>query len=822
MTGPVKLVLFPPSFLEDNKMLYIGSGSENGSLGFVQQGQVDWVAFSKLAWQASSEILQRFSSANVQPITFGAGIILAEQFRLGPQGQSRMEEAISRIQGVRVFQDLLWLGFGYRSLIGTMTNTVGGVKCIALCACLADIHSEISAASILQELWKAYEFPDQYEPSHKQFLALINVCSGVIVKTPFPQIMDVMLGDMLWKVPDGSSGEIPEASSSRDIAQALRGLFRVSRGEIESITITGGGECAFIAALAHWLFNFKLRVESDEGKPIFGNASEEEALQVHVQYGPVENALLQIRGTTYLLGDFRKAIDKIPDENIDSLLIARTEWNGCLRRVFGVAFLQLLELPNYLGSYLGSLARIYAALAQGEIEVGTLSRLKFYDFSEGSYGQGFIGTIMSTFPELRNVDGLRQNMEVAAEASFEKAFSAVEFSVLALETLCACRECLAIKKQQSADMMVERSCLLGIIYAIREVARIMACVVLDPQDERPLYPTVRGIKHFSRYGKSQRMLRQWGEVASAGVSVTRTAYLGEKTDHAYYAMGLSEKESENWVHFNPVNNVSILFQGPSVRNKSNIFEKGAGLCTALSYHGVCCYVDGLRSLTGDPEAVRLIHVLSGQIRYKDRPYQEVRDGDSGLERRSKSSLYEIAQITPASTGNPDSSDTLIGPGSKKPLSLQARAFESALETTLFCSYRVLTPAGNIDLQPGILMTQILRHTGQIPCSHSSRCRKILALPCSMVRRGWTVDPERTENLTFMSSLACCIWPDRDDVEKCIILELQSLVGTKHLSLNTVFVRRSECLPCCTETVLREGGTITQGNPAGTKVVMQII
>ena len=88
-------------------MLFVGSGSDSESLEFVQQGQVDWVAFGKLAWTVSSEILQRFTSASVQPITFGAGIVLAEQFALGPEGQSRMEEAISRIQVVQVFQDLL-------------------------------------------------------------------------------------------------------------------------------------------------------------------------------------------------------------------------------------------------------------------------------------------------------------------------------------------------------------------------------------------------------------------------------------------------------------------------------------------------------------------------------------------------------------------------------------------------------------------------------------------------------------------------------------------------------------------------------------------
>ena len=195
-----------------------------------------------------------------------------------------------------------------------MANTVGGIKCVALCACLADVHSESSAAMILQELWQVYEFPDQYEPSHGQFLALVKLCSGMIVKTPFTGIVDVVLGNMLWKIPSGSHGEIPEASYAKDFAQALRGMFRLSRGELDSITVTGGGECAFIAALALWLFDFRIRVESDENELIFTNVPDEAALQVRVQYGSVRNALVEIRGTTCLLGDFGDAIDRIPNE----------------------------------------------------------------------------------------------------------------------------------------------------------------------------------------------------------------------------------------------------------------------------------------------------------------------------------------------------------------------------------------------------------------------------------------------------------------------------------------------------------------------------
>ena len=808
-------------------MLFIGSGVDNGSLSFVQQGQVDWVAFGRTTWTATSEVLQRFASANVQPITFGAGIILAEQFRLAPEGQARMEEAIARVRGVQAFQDLLWLGFGYRSLVGTLASTVGGIKCITLCACLADVHSEPSAATILQELWRAYNFPEQYEPSHSQFLALVEICSGVIVKTPFTQIIDIMLGDMLWKVPHGSISEIPEASNPKDLAKALRGLFRLSRGECDSITITGGGECAFIAALAHWLFNFKIRVENEKHDLIFSNAPYGSALQVRIQYGSVKHALVEISGTTYLLGDFREAIDRIPNER-DALLNVRTEWSGCLRRVFGLAAQDLLALPSYIGSYFGSLARIYAALAHGEPDVGTLSRTLFYDFPEGCHGQGFVETVLSTFPELRDVDGLRNHMELALGVSFQTAFSKVESSVHILESICQCQQCLSRKSQESSDMDYARSCYLGIIYAIRDITRTMASVVLDTEDERPLLPTIQGIKSFSRYGKSQRLLRQWVDIAQQGFAQKKTAYLGEKTDFAYFALGLGEQESEAHVNFHPMKMVSILFQGPSAATQESNAARFHDLAryqeiispiTALCYNGVCCYADVLRYPTCNPENTRLVHVLPGQIRYKDLSYQQIQDSHTDSNPAPSGPFQEIARVSPAPV---QGGGTLSNVDRQSPYELQAIAFKSSIQTVLFCSYRILTPTGSLNLYPSRFMMRVLQRSGQVPCSRSSKCRKGLAMSCSIVDDGWVVDPEKTKNLTFLSNIACCLWPDRHDVEKCIVLANHPIIGISNMSTNGIFLRRDECLPCCTEALLKEGGKISTHQRAGHKLVMHIV
>lgn len=78
-----------------------------------------------------------------------------------------------------------------------------------------------------------------------------------------------MLGDQLWRQPSGShytefvvremEDGVLEASNAKDIANALHGLFKISRGDADQMVVTGGSECAFISAVAHWLLNLRVR-----------------------------------------------------------------------------------------------------------------------------------------------------------------------------------------------------------------------------------------------------------------------------------------------------------------------------------------------------------------------------------------------------------------------------------------------------------------------------------------------------------------------------------------------------------------------------------
>ena len=68
-----------------------------------------------------------------------------------------------------------------------------------------------------------------------------------------------MTGHGLWKFGRNRAYNSPlKASNATDIAKALAGLFQITRRNVETITLVGQNECAFIAAFGKWLFDLAI------------------------------------------------------------------------------------------------------------------------------------------------------------------------------------------------------------------------------------------------------------------------------------------------------------------------------------------------------------------------------------------------------------------------------------------------------------------------------------------------------------------------------------------------------------------------------------
>ena len=94
--------------------LQIGAPWQTGTPAFIQQGQVDWVTFGDTVLSASAAILQRFATSGMQPVTYGAGLALASQFRMSVEGRDCMDHSMKSLRGVPGLDKILWFGFGHQ------------------------------------------------------------------------------------------------------------------------------------------------------------------------------------------------------------------------------------------------------------------------------------------------------------------------------------------------------------------------------------------------------------------------------------------------------------------------------------------------------------------------------------------------------------------------------------------------------------------------------------------------------------------------------------------------------------------------------------
>ena len=781
-----------------------GGSASYDFTGFVTQGQVDWIAFGNTVMSASIAIFQRLSGAGVQPTTQCGGIALGAQFRLGEDGQRRIEEALQRLPGATIYDNVLYIGFGTQSLIKILEKTEPGLNLIALCTCLTDAHSEPMAARILSALWDVYEYPPMYKPSHTQFLRLLKACAGVSLITTFGATVDVMLGT-LYRGARDYRGDLSQrlASAAKDIAQILKELFYISKGRSKSITVVGGAEGAFVAAVAFWLFGFKTEVRDSRGDIIFTNVGDEESSQVAVQYLSSKSLdSIQLRDTTYVLKSHQDIFVNDDDSKMLQLQI-RTPWNGCLKRVFGATFTKCLQYNRQLGAYLGSAARVFAALARCEPDVSDWSRQNYIDFLPSSYGLGFVDTAFKVLPELANDEKLESIMREAAGVSFDEATRDMEIAIRDLQRFCSCDLCSG--KGSIARMVTSfiYPCSVVMALTIRHIVSAMSSASVEGE----IMPTISGLESIYQVNVSA-----WGETkVSSQDYISATLGLMRVIDGREQATQIGS-DSRGCTPFHQTAPLMEIFLGqrPSDEDEDKWHNQ-----LAFSRSGICMYIQGLRGISCRAELMRRVFVIPGHMQHGTRCYDRVLDG-VGSQGQSASKVEQISH---------QSSETM----SKKALRrddkipLTAHIVEPFSGDDALFYYEAALPSGFFHIQPGLFTEQVLMSSGLLYCTPALHDRGIPPIPHSIVKQGWRVDSDLAQTLSYRLGLACCLWNYTDEVARCVALECQrkenySRVDPEtRLSLNrgqenlgrlvpqlrkAIFIRDQQCVACCIDIVQR--------------------
>lgn len=550
----------------------------------------------------------------------------------------------------------------------------------------------------------------------------------------------------------------PFISNVEDIAKAMQALFNISRGAVSRISITGSLECAFIAALARWLFNFKIYVEDEAGRVVYEDASPEEAQVVVTYSGEAELSLLQVSSTTYVLREMDDLFNRNP--KLDQILLTfRTPWDRCLARVFGVPFDELISLPHILGGFLGSAARVYRALALGESNVADFSRETYVNFNEASYGLGFVHAAVSIFPELNGCTGLFAAMQKAADASMGEALRTIEQTIHNLAQSCKCSSCT----HDEARIPGKKSyCLLLMAFSIRALISTISGTVRDPE----LLPTNQGI-HFTY----DHIDTEWSRQRQEAVPLLSVA-LGLKTGAMH--------GDDIYRRADILSNPAERFSGYSDRSRyyaeSDFLERDVR--TAHVRQGVCYYLECLQSVTSQAEMMRMVHILPGYIHMGDRRFSSIYD-PSVTHQPSPTAQWNVVQK--------HDSTAMVEERRYGNTKVEAFGLEKSVEHELIVFYQVSIP--------GRLTYEILKGTGLVTCDQI-HCDRRLAFPCCLVQRGWQAADFNRRRTGIESEYQCFIWPWTSDLACCAVVELTWGEWTSGLIL-----RRRECVSCCTASIV---------------------
>lgn len=590
--------------------------------GFTTSGSLSLVDLATKPVQYSVDVLARISRAGVDSYTLVVGQALSQLFLLGKQGQSNVQNAIASLRCCSSVGDALYFGVGVEGFVRMLAKTTQGLTLVALAATLSECYPEDVVAQTLYEIVALIHSPDRLTPSVNEWLNVVKACQGALATSSFPVRAEVLMSlhepSFAKAKPDKQHTVFylrdRGCAEPEDIAAALLSISRITRGEIVSMTLSGGFAAGFLAALAEWLFGLSVLIENGEGQVLYANCSDAHTAQVHVVFvqpahddikgkpstGSEHTQALQVTSATYHLREVTDLFSYSKKSNT-AFVGGRLAWDTCLVSTFGEVFRRLIYNPLAPGRVLGSAARIFQAMAIRDPELERRLPGTWSDYGgvwNGYGGLGFVTTLLKWFPELRVAENHMLGM---MGVSIHQALVQYDDALEQISVNCSCSGC----RYKSPSLT---GCQRLVIETVIVLGSILSC--LEIYDD--LLPTRGGLQSI--------YLRLIGERHSAQ----------HRTDPA--ASGLDQDSRQRfeifWI-------LRIMTTYAELRNRlSNVIELFTSRygvksqkVSAVAEGGVCAYLATLSDLVLDKQIIGRVCVVAGSIERNGRRYGQVSDRD---------------------------------------------------------------------------------------------------------------------------------------------------------------------------------------------------
>lgn len=570
--------------------LVIGNHQSRGGSGLPNQGQIDWVALANTTVSASVGFLSRMSSAGIDPFTVAVGQAVASRFQMSRLGTHRLQSAVNSLRHASMMGEVLWFGFGIDHVLRSLMHTTEGATCVMLCSILSESRTSVLSARVMFELTTTYgsSSPEatRLTPSLQQWEALVKACAGTLSATPFGTVVDQMV--MLVSQDRNSNprnGHRRLVGDPESVAAVLNALGRLSMGHLVTLTISGGCDCAWIAAVAYWFFDVAVEIRNSDEQVVYPLQTRPDASRptLVVVQTPQRSTALQTTSEAYTVSDITRDVmarDHKRDELSANLndLKTRVPWQSILRQTFGRQASALLRLKVDLGTAVGSAARIFLEYSKPQLdEQLSLPISGWYGHGAASYGQGFVFLICMTFPEMAS---LREIMETSSQKSFPDAVSAYQTTHERLRSTCECKECGGKSKRLAPGVRGANLCLSLLCGFVIQLALDLSVTSVPPS----LLPTRSGLEILYReYCESNKTYCEKDRLSAPLVS---------------------NAMMKAWTL------ISVLFTG-SEATMSIVSQMSETL--AFVSDGICSYLGVLAKLSDKPEEMSHAFIIPGCI-----------------------------------------------------------------------------------------------------------------------------------------------------------------------------------------------------------------
>lgn len=777
-----------------------------GSQGsFPQTGPLSMAEIVKLPVQASIAILSRYAAGRVNPYTVLVCESLCRGFQLTAQGRANIETAIASLTTVGAVGTALEFGFGVEDLTRSMAKSEQGTIVLVLCAALREVYSLDISTEVLLEMARLSKVGGEWMPSSLEWKAMLQACSGVLAATRFGVRAEVLMqlaneGQRLgaFQRLEATPQDLRDCSSPKSIAEALIAMAAVSRNEMQSITLVGGPDTGWLAAVAEWVLDLNISISDSQGEVIYTNINGTESAQIEIIYGRQATDLqdVVVQGRTYVLKEISEILGKEAKTSIATTVSGRLEWKTALRSTFLSDFKKLMEsLPSTLGTLLGSAARMFRAVAQSDASFPLAYRTACTSYCDQSFGSGFVINTLTWFPELVK---LRDHMEEAVAKPLRDAKLEYEASIARLRQFCGCRACSCPSNGFEFDNDIEmtpvpdsasdgtgrsgspsdvgddaddwdpdRYCAVIIAETIIVLSRALANVSLDDAN---ILPMRSGFE--KAYGRQLTMRRSAVSGRQALNDLGPFAFCMDFD--ANFSFGLRENDYGTGVRLDLI---LELFTG----ERPSVSPDGV---SAVCSRGLCAYFGILRDVSFPRSGVGAVGIIPGRIQYEKKSYMTLEDRHIIQNEDSDLTIQNLVR----------------NGGDFSTLELSVKESSTALECLIQLP-RPAAPAEMVVAGPANLADLVAARRGLVHCKQSrGGGRK----PCQRME-GLTSEERRR-----LKDEGGCITMDwmRDGSDAWFFHCQDPLVtqvalvycAARYISRAAIFIVDSECVDCCLRTL----------------------